>query len=242
MPRLYEKQAASCADRESGAAAPAASADGDRPLDGARAGRQRGRPRRARVQGPRFPAQVHPGLPAQHRESALTMGRGNGKTTLCAALAAACIDGPLMIQRGQVAVIAASLDQGSILFRHLLWLLGDRLNDVMVWRVVDNSQLMKIERRDTGAHVRVYGSNPASAHGLAPQIALLDEPAKWREAWSGEDVRGGGDRARQAAAQPPDRPGHQAREGHRALVQRDDRRRPAGGRVCAAALGAGRRR
>ena len=117
-------------------------------------------------------------------ESALTMGRGNGKTTLCAALAAACIDGPLMIQRGQVAVIAATLDQGSILFRHLLWLLGDRLNDVMTWRVVDNSQIMKIERRDTGAHVRVYGSNPASAHGLAPQIALLDEPAKWRESWS----------------------------------------------------------
>ena len=117
-------------------------------------------------------------------ESALTMGRGNGKTTLCAALAAVCIDGPLMIQRGQVAVIAASLDQGSILFKHLLWLLGDRLNDVMTWRVVDNSQRMLIERRDTGAHVRVYGSNPASAHGLAPQVALLDEPAKWHKAWS----------------------------------------------------------
>ena len=120
----------------------------------------------------------------RNTESALTMGRGNGKTTLCAALAAAAIDGPLAIQRGQVAVIAATVDQGGILFKHLLWLLGNRLNDVNTWRVVDNATKMMIERRDTGSHVRVYGSNPASAHGLAPQIALLDEPAKWREAWS----------------------------------------------------------
>lgn len=121
----------------------------------------------------------------KNTESALTMGRGSGKTTLCAAIAAAVIDGPLAIQRGQVAVIAATVDQGAILFRHLLWLLGPRLNDVHTWRVVDNSGgKMIIERRDTGSHVRVYGSNPASAHGLAPQVALLDEPAKWREAWS----------------------------------------------------------
>ena len=116
----------------------------------------------------------------RNTESALTMGRGNGKTTLCAALAAVCIDGPLMIQRGQVAVIAASLDQGSILFKHLLWLLGDRLNDEMTWRVVDNSPAHAHRAsRHRRARARLRLAIPASAHGLAPQVALLDEPAKW---------------------------------------------------------------
>ena len=120
----------------------------------------------------------------RNTESALTMGRGNGKTTLCAAIATAAIDGPMAIQRGQVAIVAADFKQGGILFEHLLWLLGNRLNDVMEWRVVQNSREMMIQRRATGSHIRVFGSNPASAHGLAPQIALLDEPAKWRETWA----------------------------------------------------------
>lgn len=120
----------------------------------------------------------------KNTEAALTMARGNGKTTLCAAIAACALDGPLAIQRGQVATIAATFDQGGILFRHMLWMLAERLNDPFEWRVIENNREMRIERRSTGAHVRVYGSNPNSAHGLAPQIALLDEPAKWRESWS----------------------------------------------------------
>lgn len=118
----------------------------------------------------------------KNTESALTMARSNGKTTLCAAIAAACIDGPLRVPRGQVIVIAKDKRQGSVLFNHLKHSLGNRLNDVDEWRVIDNDQHKFIEHRPTGALVRVYGSDPKSVHGLAPQIALLDEPAQWNEA------------------------------------------------------------
>lgn len=115
----------------------------------------------------------------KHTEAMLTMARGNGKTTLCAAIAAAALDGPLMVPRGQVIIVAGKFEQGHILFEHLIWLLGDRLNDHMTWRIVNNHRSAMIQNRKTGAQARVLGNNPASAHGLAPHLVLLDEPAKW---------------------------------------------------------------
>ena len=37
-----------------------------------------------------------------------------------------------------------------------------------------------MENRDTGASLRAYGSDPDAAHGLAPVLAICDEPAKWK--------------------------------------------------------------
>ena len=53
-------------------------------------------------------------------ESALTLARGGGKSTLTAALACAALDGPLASPEAEVLVVASSHEQGQIVFRHCL--------------------------------------------------------------------------------------------------------------------------
>ena len=47
------------------------------------------------------------------------------------------------------------------------------------WRIQDTAQQASIEDRETGARVKVIGSDPKRAHGLAPVLVLADEPAQW---------------------------------------------------------------
>ena len=119
-------------------------------------------------------------------EAALSIGRGNGKSTLCAGIAAAAVDGPLVEPRGQCLVVAASYMQGVIIARHIQNFLADSLEaDKRLpspdrrWRVWDSAQSFSITDRHTGASVRVLGSDPRKAHGLAPTLSLLDEPSQW---------------------------------------------------------------
>ena len=50
--------------------------------------------------------------------AALTVARGNGKTTLSASVAAAAVDGPLAQRRADTVVVASSFGQARILFEH----------------------------------------------------------------------------------------------------------------------------
>ena len=59
-------------------------------------------------------------------ESALTVGRGAGKTTLIAGLATAFLEAPEVAQpNSEIAIIASGLDQGSIAFRHMQRFVSD---------------------------------------------------------------------------------------------------------------------
>ena len=110
----------------------------------------------------------------------LTIARGNGKTTLAAAIAAAGIAGPLRRPRGLVLVVGASFQRRSrILFRHVLAMLADELADRETWRVNDSTASLSIEHRPTGARLECIGSDPRRAHGFAPSLAILDEPSQW---------------------------------------------------------------
>ena len=111
--------------------------------------------------------------------ASLSVGRGNGKTTLVAGLACAALDGPLMVPRGEVVLVASSFDQARISFEHILAFMGDKLRDKKRWRVWDTAQQARVENRETGARVRCIGSDPRRAHGLAPVLILADEPAQW---------------------------------------------------------------
>lgn len=102
------------------------------------------------------------------QSAALTVARGNGKSTLVGGLAAAAIDGPLAVPRGEVVVVASSLQQSRIVYEHALAFLGDRIADRKRFRVLDSAQLAMVEDRSTGARVRCIGSDPRRAHGLAP--------------------------------------------------------------------------
>ena len=111
--------------------------------------------------------------------AALSVARGNGKTALVAGIAAAALDGPLAVPRGETVIVASSFAQACIAFEHVVAFMGDKLKDRRRWRVWQSGQLAKIQCKLTGATVRCLGSDPKRAHGLAPSLVLADEPAQW---------------------------------------------------------------
>ena len=122
----------------------------------------------------------------QSGDAGLSVARGNGKSALLAAVASAVVDpsGPLHGRRREVVVVAASFEQGRVIFEDVLAFLGARydLGDRTEWRRQDSANRATLEFRATGARVRCIGSDPGNAHGLRPALALLDEPAQWAPA------------------------------------------------------------
>ena len=116
-------------------------------------------------------------------ESSLTIGRGNGKTTLVAGLATAALDGPLAYPRSETIIAASSFEQARIAFGHVYAFLRDRhgkeLEDKLLWRLWDSANKAWIQNRSNGAIVKAIGSDPRRAHGLAPVLVLADEPSQW---------------------------------------------------------------
>ena len=113
------------------------------------------------------------------KTAALSVARGNGKSALLAGIAAATLDGPLAVPRGECLIVAASFSQGRVIYEFARAYLGDKLADRRAWRTWDTAQQASIENRATGARVRVLASDPRRAHGLAPVLTLADEPAQW---------------------------------------------------------------
>ena len=112
--------------------------------------------------------------------AALSLGRGNGKTTLTAAIGAAAVVGPLAQSRAEALAVASSFAQARIVFEHCRaflrpWIAEDKLR----YRVVDSTAAAFIEDRETGARFRAVGSDPKRVHGVAPSLILADEPAQW---------------------------------------------------------------
>ena len=114
-------------------------------------------------------------------DAALTVARGNGKSTLIAALCCAFLDGPLAMPMGEVVVACSSFDQGvSTIFRHVLHFMGEKIDrKPRQWRVQDNSNRASVTNRDNGAGLRVIGSDPRRMHGLQPALVIADECAQW---------------------------------------------------------------
>ena len=112
--------------------------------------------------------------------SALSIGRGNGKSSLVAAIAAAAVVGPLAVRRGECIAVASSFLQAKIIYRFALDYLAPwtRANPDR-YRVLDSQSAAVIEDKETGAVLRCIGSDPRRAHGLAPALVLADEPAQW---------------------------------------------------------------
>ena len=123
--------------------------------------------------------------PGEPLEAALSIARGNAKTTTCAALAVASLvpDAPLHRRRGQTVLVASSFQQSRVAFLHvrhfLQALLGVEFDDRKVWRVWDSANLAALEHIPTGARLQCIASDPRRAHGLAPSLLILDEPAQW---------------------------------------------------------------
>ena len=117
-------------------------------------------------------------------DAALSIARGNGKSTLIAAICTAYLGGPLraLAGRSEVIAVASSFEQGRIIYEHVLAFLresGHDLTDREVWRVQDSANKASITYLPTGIKLRCIGSDPRRAHGLAPVLVIADEAAQW---------------------------------------------------------------
>lgn len=117
---------------------------------------------------------------ADNRVSALSTARGNGKSATLGAIAAAAVAGPLYQPRGEAVICASSYGQARIVFEQALGFLMPLIElDKRAWRIQDYAQRSIITHRTSGASVKVIGSDPKRAHGLAPTLVIADEPAQW---------------------------------------------------------------
>ena len=113
-------------------------------------------------------------------DAALSVARGAGKTTFTAAIGCAAVDGPLALDRAESVIVASSFEQAMIAFRHALAFLEGKYDDVrQLFRIQDSVNRASITNRETGAMLRLIGSDPARAHGLAPALIVADELAAW---------------------------------------------------------------
>ena len=71
------------------------------------------------------------------QSAALSVGRGNGKTALLSGIAAATLDGPLAVQRGETVLVASSFEQARISFEFVLAFLGPRIADKRQFQIWD---------------------------------------------------------------------------------------------------------
>ena len=116
----------------------------------------------------------------QPGDAAMSISRANGKTTFCAALCCAALDGPLAEPNAEVLLVASSFSQGVIAFRHVLSFMAPKIEaERRRWRIQDSTNHASIQCRETGALLRVLGSDPRRLHGAAPRLLLLDEVAQW---------------------------------------------------------------
>ena len=115
------------------------------------------------------------------QRSAVTCGRGNGKSGLVAALSTLYLGGPLAQPRGEVVVLASSFGQArAAIGEQVLWFLGgvEKVREVG-WRVEDNSNRFVITTTE-GSRLSVMAADSRRAHGRPGIVAaILDEPAQW---------------------------------------------------------------
>lgn len=117
---------------------------------------------------------------SQDDDAALTIARGGGKTTLMAGIALATVVGPLMKPNADCIVVASSLEQARLLFRHLTHFANPWVEeDDKRYKLRESNNKIEFEDMETRAKVRLIGSNPNRMHGLSPSLIIGDELASW---------------------------------------------------------------
>ena len=119
------------------------------------------------------------------RKAALSMARRNGKTAFIAAVAVCGIVGPLAQSGGEVVAVAASFDQATIIFDHMLGFLlpwthdEDGNQNYKEWSITNTTTKAECRYKTERIKAKVRACNARTAHGIAPSMLLLDEPAQW---------------------------------------------------------------
>ena len=116
--------------------------------------------------------------------AALSVPRGNGKTTLISAIAAGAFIGPNAVPGSEIVLVAGSFQQAKIAFSHLRYFVEPYMYQGRDWRCVDNNTGAEITFVPQRKTIKVKAANPKGAHGLAPTMVICDEPAQWPENFS----------------------------------------------------------
>src|SRR4029453_13449001 len=111
------------------------------------------------------------------RTGLLSMGRKNGKTSLCAALALAHLVGPEVEARGQVVLAASDRDQAGLAYNEVVAFINT--NKSFIGRTNIKAHAKLIEDLVTGTQLFVVSSDAKKAHGLSPSVIIIDELAQW---------------------------------------------------------------
>jgi phage terminase large subunit-like protein len=111
------------------------------------------------------------------RTGLLSVGRKNGKTGLCAALALCHLLGPEAERRGQIVVGATDRDQSALIFDELCAFIED--NEDFASRTNIKRHEKVVEDLENGSKFRALSSDAKKAHGLSPSVVILDELAQW---------------------------------------------------------------
>ena len=126
------------------------------------------------------------GVFSQPDDGAMSLARGGGKSTFSAAIASAAVDvdGPLVERNACCLVVASSFAQGGVIFGHMLKFLQPTFEAHGVggrgrFRLMDSQNVAAIIDKETGANVKVMGSDPRRLHAHAPKISIYDEVAQW---------------------------------------------------------------
>ena len=111
--------------------------------------------------------------------AAMSLPRGNGKSTLAGWLAARIMDPTdSMFKAGSESVlVAASIEQARIVFRVTRGFLGEDAG----YRFLDSNTRIAITHKETNTKLRIIGSNGNTAMGLLDTPwAICDEPGAWQ--------------------------------------------------------------
>lgn len=111
------------------------------------------------------------------RTGLLSVGRKNGKSSICAALALCHLVGPEMERRGQIVVGATDRDQSGLIFDELVAFIEDNPEFAAICNIKRHEKV--IENLENGSKFRALSSDAKKAHGLSPSVVILDELAQW---------------------------------------------------------------
>ena len=109
----------------------------------------------------------------------LTIGRGGGKTALISAIALLYLLEGFCFHRknAMVHIFATSFDQARICGQGCLGTIRHLGLEGGFW-IADNPNNFVLKCKRTGAQLKAHGSDPRRAHGLRPDLLVLDEPSQ----------------------------------------------------------------
>lgn len=118
------------------------------------------------------------------RRAVLSIARKNGKSTICAALALACLIGPLSELNGEIILAANSRDQAGIVYREIKRMveMSPALQEII--QLVPNKNRAYVKMGNVpfaGSVIQAISADAHTAHGLNPSVVIFDELAQAKD-------------------------------------------------------------